>query len=290
MQSVHTDSNILKIIIMFLLNVKFSVLMSLYAKERPQYLRESLDSVFNQTLKPSEVILVEDGPLTDDLTEVVNNYANIHPELRIVPLPVNGGLGNALNEGLKHCSHELVARMDTDDIAKPDRFEKQLAIFEKYPQVEVVSSWIDEFKDAPTNVISTRKLPEFPYEIYHYAKKRCPINHPAVMFKKDSVSFAGGYQHFPLFEDYFLWIRLLLNGSKLYNVQESLLLFRTSDDMYRRRGGWKHAATEVKFQNHIRKLGFISWYRFVVNITIRFLIRVLPNKTRTLIYRDFLRK
>lgn len=269
---------------------KFSVLMSLYSKERPEYLCESLDSVFNQTLKPSEVVLVEDGPLTKELDEVMNNYSNIHPELKIVPLPVNVGLGKALNEGLKHCSHELVARMDTDDIAKPDRFEKQLAIFERYPQVEVVSSWIDEFKDNPTNVISTRKLPEFPYEIYLYAKKRCPINHPVVMFKKDSVSFAGGYQHFPLFEDYFLWIRLLLNGSKFYNIQESLLLFRTSNNMYKRRGGWKHALTELHFQNYIRKLGFIGWYNFIKNVIIRFTTRILPNRIRIFIYKNFLRK
>ncbi len=267
----------------------FSVLMSLYAKEQPNFLRQSLESVFNQTLPPDEVVLVEDGTLTEELYNVVKKYSTNHRELRVVSLPVNGGLGKALNEGLKHCSFELVARMDTDDIAKPDRFEKQLAIFDKYPQVEVVSSWIDEFKDTPSNVISTRKLPEFPYEIYHYAKKRCPINHPVAMFKKDSVLFAGGYQHFPLFEDYFLWIRLLLNGSKLYNIQESLLLFRTSDDMYKRRGGWKHAITEVRFQNKVRKIGFISIFQFIENISVRFITRVVPNNLRVFIYKKFLR-
>lgn len=269
--------------------MKFSVLMSLYFKERPEYLRQSLDSVFNQSQLPTEVILVEDGPLSQELYKILDEFKESHSELKIVSLPVNGGLGKALNEGLKHCSYELVARMDTDDIAKPDRFKKQMAIFDKYPQVEVVSSWIDEFKGTPSNVVSTRKLPEFPYEIYHYAKKRCPINHPVVMFKKDSVLFAGGYQHFPLFEDYFLWIRLLLNGSKFYNLQESLLLFRTSDDMYKRRGGLKHAITEIRFQNKIRKIGFISLSQFIENISIRFITRIVPNNFREYIYKKFLR-
>ena len=135
--------------------------------------------------------------------------------------------------------------MDTDDIASPDRFEKQLEAFRRFPQVEVVSAWIDEFSGEKNNITSTRKLPEYPYEIYKYAKKRCPVNHPVVMFRKNSILLAGGYRHFPLFEDYYLWIRLLLNGVKFYNVQESLLYFRTSPDMYKRRGGFRHALTEV---------------------------------------------
>lgn len=269
---------------------QFSVLMSLYIKEKPEYLRASLNSVVGQTVRPSEIILVEDGQLTNELYKTVNEFSSNYPELRIVKLEKNSGLGNALNEGLKYCSNDLVARMDTDDIAKPDRFEKQLSIFKKFPQVEVVSSWIDEFEGEPLNVISTRKLPQFPYEIGSYAKKRCPINHPAVMFKKNSVLFAGGYKSFPLFEDYYLWVRLLVNGAKFYNIQESLLLFRTSLDMYKRRGGLKHAIDEVRFQNHIRKLGFISMSEFISNVPIRFFVRIFPNSIRRLIYSRFLRK
>lgn len=270
--------------------MQFSVLISLYDKEFPEYLRMSLDSVFSQTLRPTEVIIVEDGPLTDSLYEIVNEYSLKYQEIKIVKLEKNCGLGKALNEGLKHCSYEFVVRMDTDDIAKPDRFEKQLSVFQKYPQVEVVSSWIDEFEGTPDNVISTRKLPEYPYEIAQYAKKRCPINHPAVMFKKNSILFAGGYRPFPLFEDYYLWVRLLINGAKFYNIQESLLFFRTSPDMYKRRGGLKHAINEIKFQNHIRKLGFISKLEFLQNISIRFIVRIIPNSIREIVYHKFLRK
>lgn len=264
--------------------------MSLYNKERPEYLRQSLDSVFSQTLRADEVVLVEDGPLTAELYSIVNEYLMKHSELKVVPLPTNQGLGKALNEGLKNCNNDLVARMDTDDIAVPTRFEKQLQIFNRYPQVEVVSSWIEEFDSDTGAVISQRKLPEFPFEIYEYGKKRCPINHPASMFKKDSVLFAGGYKPFPLFEDYFLWVRLLLNGAKFYNVQENLLKFRTSKDMYKRRGGLKHAFDEIRFQRHIKKLGYINWELFVYNITIRFIVRVIPNSSREWIYRHLLRK
>lgn len=270
--------------------MSFSVLMSLYAKERPEFLRQSLDSVFNQTLKADEVVLVEDGPLTDELHSVVKEFSKKHPELKVVPLPVNGGLGNALNEGLKHCSNELVARMDTDDICFPDRFEKQLKIFNIYPQVEVVSSWISEFENTPDNIISVRKLPEFPYEIYSYGKKRCPINHPVVMFKKQTVQFAGGYMPFPLFEDYYLWVRLLMNGASFYNVQESLLKFRTSPEMYKRRGGLKHGLNEIKFQFKIKNLGYINTSIFLMNVSIRFLTRIIPNSWRAYIYKRLLRK
>lgn len=268
----------------------FSVLMSLYIKERPEYLRPSLDSVFNQTVTPDEVVIVEDGHLTTELYSVLDEYEKRYPQLKRIPLTTNSGLGNALNIGLKHCSNEFVARMDTDDISVPDRFEKQLRIFKYYPLAEIVSSWIDEFIDSPDNIISTRKIPQYPYEIFKYGKTRCPINHPVVMFRKSTVLFAGNYQPFPLFEDYYLWVRLLMNGAKFYNIQESLLRFRTSPDMYKRRGGLRHALTEVRFQNHIRKLGFLSFGRFISNITIRFIARIMPNGCRMFIYRNMLRK
>lgn len=269
--------------------MKYSVLLSVYYKENPIYLQESIGSLINQSLAPDEIIIVEDGPLTSELYAILDDFEQENPTIKRISLPENGGLGKALNEGLKYCSYPLVARMDTDDIAKPDRFEKQMAVFEKYPQVEVVSSWIDEFIDSPNNIVSTRKLPEFPYQIFKFGKKRCPINHPAVMFKKDAILFAGGYQHFPLFEDYYLWVRMLMNGAKFYNVQESLLLFRTSKDMYKRRGGLRHALEEIRFQREIWKMGYISPMLFIFNIAIRFFTRILPNNLRTLIYSKLLR-
>ena len=269
---------------------KFSVLLSLYYKENPQSLKDSLESIINQTLQANEIVLVKDGPLTKDLELVLDSYSKQNINLKIVPLAQNKGLGKALNEGLKHCSYEIVARMDTDDIAKPNRFEKQIEVFKSNEEIDVVGTWIDEFEGSPQNIISTRKLPETNKEIYQYAQKRNPINHPTVMFRKQAVIDVGGYKHFPLFEDYYLWVRMLLKGTKFYNIQESLLFFRFSPDMFKRRGGIKYACTEAKFQWELYKLGFISFIKTCINILIRFGTRIIPNSLRGWIYKNILRK
>ena len=271
-------------------SIMFSVLMSLYFKEYPAYLKASLDSLFHQTLLPDEVVLVEDGPLSSELEQVVSDYSTRYPMLKVIPLPQNQGLGKALNEGLKYCSYELVARMDTDDIAKPMRFQKQVEVFEKHPEIDVCSAWIDEFEESVNNVISTRKLPEWHDDIALYAKSRNPINHPVVMFKKSAVMVAGSYQHFPLFEDYYLWVRMLMNGAKFYNIQESLLWFRFSPEMFKRRGGWGYAMKELKFQKTLRAMGFISTPHYLKNVVIRLITRIIPNSWRSFIYKNLLRR
>lgn len=268
----------------------FSVLLSLYIKEQPSFLKQSLDSLLSQTLQPNEIVLVKDGPLTSELDAVVSDFAKRCASLKVVALPQNQGLGRALNEGLKYCSYDLVARMDTDDIAKPDRFEKQIRVFQQNPNIDVCSAWIDEFVDNQHQVIATRKLPERHDEIKVYAQSRCPVNHPVVMFKKEAVLAAGGYQHFPLFEDYFLWMRMLKNGAVFYNIQESLLYFRTSPDMFKRRGGWKYAMDEFRFQKVMWNMDMISGKRFLLNILIRFPVRIAPNRARSWFYKKALRK
>lgn len=268
----------------------FSVLLSLYSKENDFFLSQSLDSIFAQTLLPVEVILVKDGPLTERLDKVIDEYCARHSELKVVVLEYNQGLGKALNEGLKYCSHELVARMDTDDIAKPDRFEKQVAVFERYPDIDVCSAWIDEFERDTSRVISVRMLPEKDKEILTYARSRCPINHPVVMFRKSAVLAAGGYLHFPLLEDYYLWVRMLMNSAKFYNIQESLLYFRISTDMFKRRGGLTYAMNEFRFQKLLWQIGFIGSKRFVMNACIRFIARIIPNYCRAFLYKKMLRK
>lgn len=268
---------------------QFSVLLSLYYKERPDFLYQSLASIFDQTVIPAEVVLVKDGPLTDELEKILLGYQQRCSSLKIVSLPQNQGLGRALNEGLKHCTYDIVARMDTDDIAKPDRFEKQLSFLETHPEIDVVGSWIDEFEGAIDNILSIRKLPETPEELFQYGKSRNPINHPAVMFRKSAVLRSGSYQHFPLFEDYYLWVRMLMNGSKFYNIQESLLYFRTSPDMFRRRGGIKYALTEMKLQHRFYKLGYIDFCQMLKNDIVRTVVRLMPNSLRSFIYQKILR-
>jgi len=263
--------------------------MSLYAKERPLFLRQSLDSVFNQTLKADEVVLVEDGPLTSELYSVVEEYSSKYPQLKIVPLPVNGGLGQALNEGLKHCSYEIVARMDTDDIAKPNRFEKQLKLLAENSDIDICGSWLQEFEGDIFNKKNIKKVPAAHEEISKYIKYRNPINHPSVAFRKKGVIDAGGYKPFPLFEDYYLWARMMVNGCKFANIPECLVNFRVSSDMYRRRGGFKYAKDSVKFQWTLHKLGLISVTSAIKSSFIRGVIYSIPNSLRTIIYKKLLR-
>lgn len=267
----------------------FSVLISVYYKESPVFLHQSLESIFQQTLLPTEVILIKDGPLTKELNEVIEEYATKYSELKIISLTQNQGLGKALNEGLRYCSYDLVARMDSDDVAKFDRFKRQIQIFQECPELDIVGAWIDEFEEDVSNVISTRKLPENHTDISVFAKKRNPINHPVVMFRKKSVLAAGGYRHFPLFEDYYLWIRMLQNGARFYNIQESLLYFRFSPAMFKRRGGIKYVIYECRFQYMIRKIKFISSFQFAKNVLVRSMTRALPNFMRTVLYKRILR-
>lgn len=268
--------------------MKFSVLLSLYYKESTINLRQSLNSIFNQTLLPDEVILVEDGPITSELEEVVVEFSNCHPEMKIVSLSQNKGLGKALNEGLKHCSNDIIARMDTDDISHKDRFRKQIEFLKTHPEISVVGGWIEEFEDDLSNIKSIRKLPEFSEELYEYGKSRCPINHPCVMYRKSDVIKVCGYQHFP--EDYYLWGHMLYAGYNFYNIQESLLFFRSSPDVFKRRGGWKYACAEQKMLFDFYKIGYINFFQLFKNVIIRFTIRVMPNSIREKIYKKLLRR
>ena len=268
--------------------ISFSVLLSVYYKESPIYLSQALYSVIKQSIPPTEIILVEDGKLPKTLEKVITQFKKKTSTIKIVQLPYNQGLGKALNEGLKHCTYDIVARMDTDDIAKLDRFEKQIKIFEKYPDIDICSAWIEEFENDTNNILSIKKLPERHQEILKYAKHRCPINHPVVMYKKQAVLKAGGYDGFP--EDYRLWIKMLMNGAKFYNIQESLLYFRFSKNMIRRRGGWKYAIADIKSQIDFYKLGLFGISTLIYNILVRITVRLTPNYIRSLIYQKLLRK
>ena len=210
--------------------MNFSVLLSVYRKENPKYLKQSIDSIFTQTVPPTEIVMVEDGPLTDELYKVLDGYKK-DPRWKAVPLTENVGLGKALNAGLEACSYELVARMDTDDIAKPERFEKQLAAFAADPELSLCGTQAAEFRDTPENVTAHKKVPLTDEEIRQYARKRNPFNHPTVMYKKSEVLRAGSYQHAMWFEDYYLWARMLAQGSKTRNLPEELLWFRAGEDM-----------------------------------------------------------
>lgn len=268
----------------------FSVLLSVYQKEIPIYLEQSLASIFSQTLRADEVVIVEDGPLTPELYEILNKYKAAYKELKTIPLEKNGGLGRALNEGLRLCSYDLIVRADTDDICKPDRFQKQVHFMDNHPDIDVCSAAIDEFDDSIDHIVSTRALPCDYNELFKFGQRRNPINHPVSIFRKGAVEAVGSYQHFYLFEDYYLWARMMVNGAKFHNLEESLLYFRRSPQMIKRRGGWKYAWTEVKFQFALHKIGYIGFLTMIENIFIRFGLRIMPNSFRSLVYSKLLRQ
>ena len=266
---------------------KYSVLMSLYKKEHPEYLRLALDSMINQTVKPDEIVLVEDGPLTTELYAVVEEYKE---NLTIVVNEKNLGLGLALNEGLKACKNELVARMDTDDISKPDRCEKQLKRFEEKPELVIVGSHIDEFVGDPSNVISQRRVPTSSEAIYEYAKKRSAFNHPAVMYRKSAVLAQGGYSDLKRNQDVDLFGRMLFKGYKAENIDEALLWFRSSDELAARRKSWENTKSYITTIKKFWKMGYSSFSDFMTVLIAQTGIYIMPVSVQRMLYKKFLRR
>ena len=269
---------------------KYSVLMSLYKKEHPEYLRAALDSMIGQTVTPDEIVLVEDGPLTEELYAVVREYKEKHPALfHSVVNEKNLGLGLALNEGLKACRNELVARMDTDDISKPDRCEKQLRRFQEKPQLAIVGSWIDEFVGVTENVISQRKVPTTSDAIYEYAKKRSAFNHPAVMYRKSAVLREGGYSDLKRNQDVDLFGKMLYAGHKAENLGEALLWFRSSDELAARRKSWENTKSYIATIRKFWKMGYSSFGDYVLVAVAQTGMYVMPVALQNWVYKKFLR-
>lgn len=266
--------------------MNFSVLISIYHKEKVEYFYRAMQSIWDeQTVKPDDIVLVQDGELTKDLYEMVNFWREkLGETLQIVSLKQNVGLGEALNIGLEHCKYELIARMDTDDIARKDRFEKQLNIF-KNNEVDICSSWVSEFDENENEIISYRKLPEFHEALVIFSKKRNPINHPAVMYKKSIIQKVGSYRPLVWFEDYYLWARMLLAGAKFYNIQEPLVNMRAGYRQLQRRSGLKYALNEVNLQIKFLNLHFINIFEFIRNIGMRFFVRLIPKSLLKHLYK-----
>lgn len=265
---------------------KYSVLMSLYKKENPEYLRIAIDSMLNQTVAPDEIVLVEDGPLTDDLYAVLDEY----PMLHRVKNEINLGLGLALNVGLKECRNELVARMDTDDCSKPERCEKQLQRFLEKPYLAVVGSHIDEFIGDISNVVSQRIVPTTSEEIYKFAKKRSAFNHPAVMYSKTAVLENNGYADLKRNQDVDLFGRMLFNGNKAENIDEALLWFRSSDKLAKRRKSWQNTWSYIATIRKFWKMGYSSFADYAIVGIAQTGMYLMPIKLQNYIYKNFLRK
>lgn len=254
---------------------QFSVLISVYRKENPLWFRQALDSVFAQTVQPTEIILVEDGPLTPDLYNVIDEYQATYPIFNIVKNETNLGLGLALRIGVEAATTDILVRMDTDDIIPNYRFEHQLKKIEE--GFDVVSCWAQLFMGEFDNVIAVKTRPEHHNDIVKLAHKRSPICHAGTVFRKSALLKAGNYQHCKLYEDYHLVARLIMSGAKFYNCQEVLYYVRVTPEQMNRRSGINYLKTELSFFKDFKKMGFFSRKDLLFNSAIRIVVRLMPN-------------
>lgn len=273
------------------METKFSVLMSVYKNDKADQLKLALESIYNeQTLKPNEIVLVFDGPVGQELEQTVEEFEKTCPVLKVVKQPENLGLGKTLNNGLTYCTNELVARMDSDDISMPTRFEKQIAVVQN-GDYDIVGTNISEFCDDPNNIVSVRVVPEKQEDIVKFMKSRTPFSHVTVMFKKSMVEKAGGYQHLYYCEDYYLWVRMYLAGAKMYNIQENLVNVRMNMEAFGRRGGIKYYKSHKTLFKFMRKNKVVGFGTYLKNCLIRFTAEVLmTNNMRKKFYIKHLRK
>lgn len=273
--------------------MKFSVLISVYDKEKPVFLEKALSSIVNQTLMPSEIVLVKDGPISEPLEKVIDWFTSAYPDLfNIVSLSINRGLGEALRIGVEVCKYEHIARMDSDDICHPDRFEKQVSFMKTHPDIAVLGSNIEEFNIYPGDNKVRRLMPESGKKLLNYAKFRSPVNHPSILMRKQAVINAGNYNgNIRLWEDYSLFIRMLKNGSKFYNMQEILLYFRVGSgiESIERRSGYNYMKNEWKFACLARQVGHLSNFDWFLYVVLKLPLRLLPTRLVLYLYQRFLR-
>lgn len=266
----------------------YSVLMSVYYKEKPQNLKEAILSIVNQSLPTNDFVIMCDGPLTPGLDSVLDEFCSLD-NINIFRLEKNMGLGTSLNIGIQHCKNEFILRMDSDDISSPNRAEIEIGKLNE--GFDVVGSWITEFtNDDPKYLIGMRKPPLAHKNIVKFAKRRNPFNHPSVAYRKTSVINAGNYQDFPYVEDYFLWIRMILNKCIVCNVEIPLVNMRSGEEMRARRGGRAYRKSQINLSKYMLKKKYINVFRYLLNIFLYCTYSVLPMKFKMSITKRFLRK
>lgn len=271
----------------------FSVVMSVYRNDQPKFVQQAIESIYSlQSLKPNEIVIVIDGPVPENLGKIIRKYEQLDSEIfKTIWLPENKGLGNALRIGVEKAKYGIIARMDSDDISAPDRFEKQLTYLKQHPECDVVGGQITEFIETEDNIIGIRRVATDAQGINMDLKHRCPFNHMTVMMKKTAVMAAGNYQTWHYNEDYFLWIRMALNGALFANLPDTLVNVRVGKEMYSRRGGWKYFKSEEGIQRYMTENQLISGGGYLTNTIIRLIVQVLlPNNLRGWVFRKFARK
>ncbi|AWB85786.1 glycosyltransferase [Mycetocola zhujimingii] len=271
-------------------NTPFSLLLPVYGKDNPEHFRRAFTSSVNtQTVPPSEVVLVEDGQLPASLASAITDVVSSSKvPVRIVRISDRGGLANALTVGLDACSNDVVARMDADDISLPDRFERQLERMRA--GLDMVGTGMFEFADDSSIVIGRRTPPIGSEAIAAYARFHDPFNHPTVMYRREAVLAAGGYEEIGLMEDYWLFARMIHSGARVDNIPDPLVMYRVGAGAYARRGGVKQFQAEWSLQRALRRSGFTSRLQFARNITVRGLYRFVPVAVRKTLYRSIIHR
>ncbi|WP_418292611.1 glycosyltransferase [Limosilactobacillus vaginalis] len=270
---------------------KFSVLMSVYKKEKPEYLDLALKSIEHQTVKPNEIILVEDGPITSELKKIiVKHKEKFGKGFKIIISQRNQGLGLSLRLGTKYVSTEWIARMDSDDYSVPDRFEKQLQIIQSTPDLAVIGGQIQEFSGNLKNIVGYRKVPTSRNKIYKFMKWRSPFNHPTVIINKNILEKVGGYVPFGNLEDYYLWLRIILSDYKTINLDKVLVKMRADEGMYSRRGYFSNITYFYALRKFLYKNTNLTWIEMLLGNVIVTLNILVPSRVRKYIYQYFLHR
>lgn len=270
--------------------IGYSVLMTVYKEDNPEYFDLALKSMINQTSKPDEIVLVNDGPIPQKLQNIIDrNIATTDVYINQVSLPQNVGLGRALNEGIKVARNELLARMDSDDISLPERCEIQLKMFEEDPELDIVGCPVIEFDGTPSNIVGKREVPFSNAAIHKYAKRRDPFNHPTVMYRKSKVEAVGCYGDYRKNQDTDLWIKMLSAGCKGQNCAECLVKFRFEKNTYQKRKSWINTKILIGIRWRAFKSGFASFFDFMVVFFVQMAIYFIPISVQRIIYRNFLR-
>lgn len=268
--------------------INYSVLMCVYYKEKPKNLSEAIDSVLCQTLPTNDFVIVCDGPLTDELNEVLCNYQTKHKEINVVRLEKNSGVGAASQFGLQFIKNEVFAKMDSDDICFETRMEKELNIINS--GYDVVGAGIAEFIDDKSNVVGIRMPPENHVEIKEFSKKRNPVNNVTIMYKKSDVIRAGGYLNANFLEDYTLDIKLIMNDCVFYNIQEPLVYVRTNKDQLKRRGDKRLRQGFKKLRKMMLKERYITRLEYIKYSFEGFAFMIMPSFIKKYLYKKFLRR
>ncbi|MCD7999982.1 MAG: glycosyltransferase [Clostridiales bacterium] len=270
---------------------KFSIATSVYKNDNPSFFDRALSSITElQTFTPDEVVLVVDGPVSGELNAIINKYVKKYNYFNVIRLEKNKGLGNALKIAVENAKNELVARMDSDDVSMHTRFEEQLKFFVEHPEIDIVGGDITEFIGEESNVVGKRSVPTSNEEIREYMKTRCAMNHVSVMYKRSAVQAAGGYQDWFWNEDYYLWIRMWLNGAVFANTGTVLVNVRVGEEMYQRRGGNEYFKSEIRLQKYMLQNRMINIVIYMKNFGKRIIVqKLLPNKIRGWVFRTFAR-